>query len=257
MTPAQLLWLGSCFALVVFALGSVITRPVIRLERNLLWVIILGIVNPCLYYLILLEGYDRLPAQIAQPLNFLWAIVYALLAVPILKQKLSWSVVVGILTSYFGVFLLLTRGEWSALAVFDGVGVSLILVSTVLWAVYWLCQTRLKMPATLFMLIGFAGGTPLIGVYCHIVDGLPELTLVNLGFGLWIGLFEMGLTYLIWQRALNLSTNVASVGQLIFIAPLVSLGFIQFVLGEPVHTFTLIALPIILLGVLIVRRSVS
>lgn len=257
MTPAQLLWLGSCFALVVFVVGFLIFRPAIRLTRHAAWAVVLGMVNPFLYYLILLEGYDRLPAQIAQPLNFLWAIVYALLAVPILKQKLSWSVVGGILISYLGVLLLLTRGELDVFGTFDSLGIFLILVSTVLWAVYWLCQTRLEMPATQFMLIGFACGTPLIGIYCYTVDGLPELTLTNLSYGVWIGLFEMGLTYLIWQRALALSTQVASVGQLIFISPLISLGFIQFILGEPVHVFTIIALPIILLGVFVVRKSIS
>ena len=257
MTPAQLLWLGSCFALGVFVVGFLIARPTIRLTRRSAWAVVLGMVNPFLYYLILLEGYDRLPAQIAQPLNFLWAIVYALLAVPILKQKLSWSVVGGILISYFGVVLLLTRGELTAFGTFDTIGIFLILVSTVLWAVYWLCQTRLDLPATQFMLMGFACGTPLIGIYCHMVDGLPALTLTNLSFGVWIGLFEMGVTYLIWQRALALSTQVASVGQLIFISPLISLGFIQFILGEPVHIFTLIALPIILLGVFVVRKSIS
>ena len=256
MTPAQLLWLSGCVACVIFVAGFAITRPTIRLSKGAGWAVLLGLVNPFLYYIVLLEGYDRLPAQIAQPMNYLWAIVYALLAVPILRQRLSWPIVVGILVSYFGVFLLLTRGDFTAFGLFDPIGVSLILLSTVLWAIYWLCQVRLEMPALQFMMIGFLAATPLIGVYCHLVDGLPEFSLVNLGYGLWIGTFEMGLAYLLWHRALILTTHVAAVSQLIFISPLISLGFIQFILGEDVHVYTIIALPIILIGVFIVRRSI-
>jgi hypothetical protein len=36
---------------------------------------ILGLINPFLYYLILLKAYDLLPAQVAQPLNMIWPII--------------------------------------------------------------------------------------------------------------------------------------------------------------------------------------
>ena len=257
LTPAQLLWLSSCFALVIFA-GAYVFRPSKpHIPKGAIWVLLLGVVNPFLYYLVLLEGYDRLPAQVAQPLNYLWAIVYALLAVPILRQRLTWTAVVGIVISYFGVVLLLTRGDWTAFDTFDAIGLTLILASTVLWAVYWLFQQRLSVPPVQFMFIGFAIGTPLIGIYCHWTDGLPDLSLTNLGYGAWIGCFEMGLTYLLWQRALSFSRDGASVSQLIFLSPLISLGLIQFILGEEVHVFTLLALPVILVGIYLVRRSVA
>ena len=257
MTPAQLLWISSCSALCVFFVAYLFTKPSWSLPKGWCWVVLFGVINPFLYYLVLLEGYDRLPAQVAQPLNYLWAIVYALLAVPILKQRLSWKIVGGIFVSYIGVVLLLTRGDVTAFDTFSTVGIFLILASTVLWACYWLYQQKLAIPPLQFMLIGFTVGTVLIGCYCLTTDGLPELTPINLSYGIWIGCFEMGLTYLLWQRALALSTYVASVSQLIFLSPIISLGFIQFILGEPVHVFTIIALPIILLGVIIVRRSIS
>ena len=37
----------------------------------------LGMLNPCAYYLVLLQAYDLLPAQEAQPLNYTWAIALA------------------------------------------------------------------------------------------------------------------------------------------------------------------------------------
>ena len=58
------------------------------------------------YYLILFAAYDRLPAHIAQPINYTWAITLALLAVPLLGQRLSKRTLTGILISYLGVVLL-------------------------------------------------------------------------------------------------------------------------------------------------------
>src|SRR5512135_1122580 len=35
----------------------------------------LGLLNPVLYYLLLLNAYKLLPAQVAQPLNMIWPII--------------------------------------------------------------------------------------------------------------------------------------------------------------------------------------
>ena len=43
-------------------------------RRELLLSTGLGLLNPFLYYLVLLEAYDLLPAQQAQPLNYTWAV---------------------------------------------------------------------------------------------------------------------------------------------------------------------------------------
>ena len=42
--------------------------------------VMLGFLNPFLYYLVLFKAYSLLPAQVAQPLNYIWPIVLVLLA---------------------------------------------------------------------------------------------------------------------------------------------------------------------------------
>ena len=54
--------------------------------KDLLNSAFLGLVNPFLYYLILLKAYQLLPAQVAQPLNMIWPIILVFLSVPLLKQ---------------------------------------------------------------------------------------------------------------------------------------------------------------------------
>ncbi|HKK67923.1 MAG TPA: DMT family transporter, partial [Bacteroidales bacterium] len=38
-------------------------------RKDLLWSLLFATINPIIYYLVLFTAYDRLPAQIAQPLN--------------------------------------------------------------------------------------------------------------------------------------------------------------------------------------------
>ena len=62
--------------------------------------VLLGLLNPFLYYLVLFKAYALLPAQQAQPLNYTWAITLSLLAVPLLKQQVRWQEWLALLVSY-------------------------------------------------------------------------------------------------------------------------------------------------------------
>ena len=76
---------------------------------------LLGVLNPLLYYLVLFEAYDLLPAQEAQALNYTWAITLSLLSVPFLGQKLSLQELGAIMLAYLGVLFIATHGNLLAL----------------------------------------------------------------------------------------------------------------------------------------------
>ena len=257
LNPVQLLWLGCVVSLIFFAAARPFIRPAPCPLNGYVRAALLGLLNPLAYYLILFEAYDRLPAQIAQPLNYTWAITLALLAVPVLKQRLSARALLGIAVSYAGVVVLITRGKIAGLGSFDPAGIGLALGSTVLWASYWLASVRLQMHPVQMMLVGFTVATPLVGLVCLLTAGLPPLTAENIGFGLWVGLIEMGVTFLLWQRALSTARHAARIGQLIFLSPFVSLVLIDRVLGEAVHPSAIAALGLIVAGLVLVNRDTA
>jgi drug/metabolite transporter (DMT)-like permease len=51
--------------------------------------LILGFLNPFIYYWMAIKAYDLLPAQIVQPINYTWVITLSLLSIPLLKQTFS------------------------------------------------------------------------------------------------------------------------------------------------------------------------
>lgn len=252
MAPLQLLWLASLVSLVFFAAAAVVQRFRTGPTPNLAWrdygyAAALGLLNPFGYYAVLFAAYDRLPAQIAQPLNFTWAITLTLLAVPVLKQRLGHRELFGIVISYAGVVVVLTGGSATNMMV-DALGVALALGSTLLWATYWLANVRIKLPPERALLLAFAAGTPLVGIACVMTSGLPEPSPANLTYGLWVGLVEMGIAFLTWQVALRSTRHAGRLAQLVFLAPFISLLFIARFVGEAIQPSAVVGLALIVAG---------
>ncbi len=255
LEPLQLLLVavlvsGVFFWATAFSMRQ-LALPAGELRRALLF----GLLNPFAYYVILFEAYDRLPAQLAQPINYTWAIVLAILAVPVLGQRLSRRTLLGILVSYLGVLILLTQGSIAGLRESNWPGIAFAIASTVIWALYWLLNTRSNAAPIALMAWSFAFAAPLVAIACWLGPGWPLLTVRSAALGVWVGLIEMGLTFLLWQHALRLTSNAGRIGQLIFISPFASLVLIAVVLREEIHASSLIGLAVIMTGVWITQRS--
>lgn len=255
LAPLQLLFLGTVISAALFAVLATLGGHWQPGRQAVLGGAAFGVVNPFLYYLVLFEAYERLPAQIAQPLNYTWAITLALMAVPILRQPLTRHTLAGIVVGYAGVLVLLSGSRTETGPGLDGVGVGLALASTVLWAGYWLMNARSTLPPITLMTWSFLLATPLVGAACWLGPGLPPLSWPTLGYGAWVGLIEMGFTFLFWQRALRLTGNAARIGQLIFLSPFLSLVLIDTVLGEDVRATSVVGLAVIVAGLWISRRG--
>jgi drug/metabolite transporter (DMT)-like permease len=248
LSIAQLLLLGTWISWLVFLVYALAKRS-FQVASSDRWLTLgLGCINPFAYYLVLFAAYDRLPAHIAQPLNYTWAITLALLAVPILKQRLSLRTLAGILISYAGVTVLLVTSTDGAQGGWNTTGVVLALLSTVLWAGYWLLNTRAHSPPAAMMFWSFTAALPLITLVCWLGPGLPTLDTQTLSYGAWVGCIEMGVTFLLWQQALRKTANAARIGQLIFLSPFLSLLIIQAVLQESIGIGVVFGLGIIVLG---------
>ena len=213
-----------------------------RLSYHLL----LALLNPLLYYLVLLRAYDLLPAQQAQPINYTWAITLALLAIPVLGQKLSRRDVAAILMGYSGVVIIATRGRVVDMQ-FDSVeGVILALASTVLWAIYWLITTRDSRDPLVSLCLNFLLAAPLALLACALFSSLLPPSPGGVLAAVYVGLFEMGVTFALWSAALRMASKVARIGNLIFLSPVISLVLIATVLGESIHPATLLGLALII-----------
>jgi len=217
----------------------------------------LGFLNPFLYYLVLFEAYDRLPAQEAQPLNYTWALTLAVLSIPLLKQRIRLTDLGAGVICYFGVLVIATRGRIGDLHFSDPLGVALALGSTVIWALYWIYNIRDSVDAVLRLFLNFLFGLPFVLIACTLTSGLVVEDVRGLLGAAYIGLFEMGITFSLWLTALRLAENTSRVGNLIFLSPFVSLVLIHFLVGEDIRRSTVMGLLLIIAGLILQRLGAA
>jgi len=255
LSPAQLLLYASLTSWLFLVIILLVKK---RLRASLFVdikayrrALLFGAFNPLVYYLILFKAYALLPAQEAQILNYSWALTMTLLAIPLLGHKLRWQDAVAALICYSGVLVIATRGDIFGLQFSNPEGVVWALASTVIWALYWILNSKQKDDAIGALFRNFSCAIPLILLYCWMTGELTAVPWQGLAGAAYVGLFEMGISFIFWLSAMRLTQNTASIANLIFIAPLLSLIIISFLLKEAILASTLWGLALILSGLMI------
>ena len=67
---------------------------------------------------------------------------------------------------------------------------------------------------------------------------------------IYIGMFEMSITFVVWLSALKNSDNTAKVSNIIFLSPFIALMIINFTVGESIKHSTILGLIFIVIGIL-------
>ncbi|MBP1674440.1 MAG: hypothetical protein H6Q24_578, partial [Bacteroidetes bacterium] len=225
-------------------------------KRDLFSSALLGLINPFLYYLILLRAYQLLPAQIAQPLNMIWPIILVFLSVPILKQKIKSRSFIALFVSFFGVLIISSQGNLFNPGHADIRGVLLATGSSVFWAFYFILNVKDRRDEAVKLFLNFLFGSVYL-IAAMIISGTwPG----NAGFrgiasAVYIGLFEMGITFYLWLKALQMASTTDKISNLVYLAPFLSLVFVHFILREPVFYTTPAGLLLIVAGIMIQNRK--
>jgi len=230
--------------------GEVAALPA-TFRRHWRVTLVSGVLNPFTYYLVLFAAYDRLPAQVAQPINYTWAIVLTLLSIVVLKQRITLRDIGAALVCYTGVVVIAGQGKWTTLHIPDATGVGLALLSTVIWASYWIVNIRDPRPPTIALCLNFLMALPFALALCLAASDPLRVNWQGLASAVYVGLFEMGLAFLLWSHALKLAENTSRVSNLIFLSPFLSLVFINRILGEPIYWTTYVGLLVIIAGLLV------
>ena len=224
--------------------------------RELFSSAVLGFINPFVYYLILLKAYQLLPAQVAQPLNMIWPIILVFLSVPILGQKIERKSFIALIISFIGVYIISSQGNPFSLGQTNLTGVLLATGSSVFWAVYFILNVKDKRDEAVKLFLNFLFASAYL-VITMIITGKWQLDISFRGTSasVYVGIFEMGITFLFWLKALQLASTTDKVSNLVYFAPFLSLIFVHFILHEPVYYTTPAGLLLIIAGILIQNRK--
>jgi drug/metabolite transporter (DMT)-like permease len=224
-------------------------------RRDLLNSALLGLINPFVYYLILLKAYQLLPAQVAQPLNMIWPIVLVFLSVPLLKQKISAGSYLSLFISFAGVYIISSQGKPFSPGHTSIPGVALATGSSLFWALYFILNHRDKRDEAVKLITNFAfASVYLLAATAITASSHETISTKGVLASVYIGIFEMGLTFWLWLMAMKYASTNDKIGNMVYLTPFISLLFVHFILGEPVYYTTPAGLLLIIAGIIYQNR---
>jgi len=255
-SPMQLIALAATVSWIFFAARLVYLGRLSQLTQissaTMTRCLALGFLNPALFYWVLFTAYDLLPAQDAMAINYTWGLTLPFIAACFSRALPSAVEVCLALLSYVGILIIVTDGNLTGFEFENITGVMLAIGSTVLWGLSWVINTRTverdQVDPELALFINFSMAVPVLWMILSATGSLPHLNGGTILGGIYVGLFEMGVAFVLWMKAMQLTDTPIRVSSLIFLAPPLSLVFIATVLGESVATSTLTGLVFILAG---------
>lgn len=236
-------------ALVLFIL--LLFHPSCSVRQTLRWkYLLLGFLNPFLYYFLLFEAYRLSPAQEALVLNYTWGILLALLSSVFFRKALHWKSLLGMLISLFGVYVVVSKASFLLPSL--SLGNALALISAGVWAIYWVINMKeetLPLPA---LFVQFASASLFVLVFNLMLFPHPlSFDIKGLAGSLYLGFFEMSLPFFWWLLALKRSTQTSQTIHWIYLSPVLSMVWISLFLGELIQAYSFLGLILVLGGILL------
>ncbi len=220
-------------------------------KKQYLYSLLLGFLNPFAYYMILLKAYSILPAQLAQPLNYIWPIMLILLSAPLLKQKLNYLSLSAAFISFFGVYLISLRDKSLSFDIDQPFGIFLATGSSLIWALFWIYNVKDQRPELHKLTLSFFFSLFFITLSLFFFSDFKIPDTRGLLAAVYTGFFEMSITYILWLKALSLSERSDKISNFVFISPFFALIWIHLVLGESIYNTTIYGLIFIISGIFI------
>jgi len=219
--------------------------------RELRYSVLMGFINPFLYYMVLFKSYSLLPAQEAMSLNYSWPVMLVIFSAVFLKQKIDIKKILAITISFFGVIVIATKGSISSLHFSNSLGDILALSSSLIWAGFWILNLKDKRDETVKLFFSFLSGFVFILILNLITKNFVLISGKALIANIYVGLFEMGVTFVVWLYALKLSETTAQISNFIYFTPFLSLFIIALVIKEHIYFSTIVGLSLVIGGIVI------
>ncbi len=251
--PLNLVFYSALFSTIILFLANfnrIKSYNISDIKSNLKKSLLPGFINPFVYYIVLFSSYDMLPASHAQIINYSWGIILAILSAVVLKKHLKAKSIIGIIVSFAGTGIVIA-GASSSNKEIHLLGYILAFFSAFLWAVYWILNIKDSRNANEKLFWNFFISLILILCYSAIDADILTFQKEVIIYSAYIGTFEMGLTFILWGKALYYSDNTAKISNLIYLSPFLSLILINAVLKEAIEMSAVLGLMLIVIGLII------
>lgn len=254
MSNLQMLFWSTVFSVVALAALVVGQRKVAILRGyrlpSILWLCWLGFLGAFLYYILLYGAFARTSAAEGFILAYTWPIMVAVLALPLLGERLTAARLLAVVTSFLGVVVIVTRGRLVELSVTSLPGNLMALCGAFVFALFSVQGKRVVHDLTVAAFVYFVAALVCTAIAMAFVGFAPLPPAHIWGWVLYNGLLVNGISYLFWFKALQHGDTFV-ISNLLYLTPALSLLFVRLFLEEPVHVSALFGLLFIVGGILL------
>lgn len=209
-----------------------------------------GFLGVFLYPFFFFGALKLLPAQEAFIINYLWPIMVVVFAIFILKEKITMKKILGIIFSFFGIVILITKGDFLTMEFSSILGVMSAVAGAIVYGLFSVIGKRQNYDKFISMMFFYFFSVFYALIAVLIFSEIPYISVYQLLGLMWLGFFTSGLGVAFWFLALKYGDTI-KISNIIFITPFLSLVYIYFLIGEKILASSFIGLVVIVIGILI------
>ena len=214
----------------------------------------IGLCGTFCYKISFYTGLSKLgSASSAFIINYLWPLMSVLFACLLLREKLTARKLIAVFLSFCGVVLVTTGGKFSALAPDTLVGAALCALAAVFYGLFTVLNKKAGYNNFLSIMICYMTSFVVSVGYAAVTDGFYLPTLPQLGGIAWEGVLIAAVGFTSWAIALE-KGDTAKISNLAYVTPFLSLVWTTLILREPLDSFAILGLLLIVGGIFVQMR---
>ena len=208
----------------------------------------LGFIGLFLYSALYYQGLAWIGAQDACILNYLWPIMLVVFSVIILKEKMTLKKGLAMICSFIGIIILSLGMEGGQSANKTG-GIICCVLAAACYGLFSVLNKKADYDQNITMTVIWLTVAVCAALSGAMLESWVPVSGIQLIGLLWLGIFVDAVAYLLWALALKGSENTASIANLAYLTPFLSVIFSAVFLGEKIHLQSVAALLFIVGGI--------
>lgn len=215
---------------------------------------VLGFLGTYVYYVLLYGALALTSASEGFILAYTWPMLVIILALPLLRERLTVKKLYSICISFLGIVVIVTHGSIFTLSFTSLQGDMLALGGAGVFALFSVLGKKYQYDQVVSVFIYFVTALVFITPTLFIFSSLK---MPSFHVWLWLllnGFVVNGISYIFWFKALEYG-DTSVISNALYLTPFLSLVYIALFLGEQILLSSVVGLVIIIVG--IVLQSVN
>jgi drug/metabolite transporter (DMT)-like permease len=251
--PVEIFALRLAIGLPFLGVVLLVKRVPLRFARADAWPLLLGGVIFTVHFVVQIAGLVTTTATNTGWIISVSPLALAVLSFFLLRERIGWSGVAGIVVATTGILLLISRGRVTDLGWLQSTGDWLILASAHTWAFYTvvtrdLVRRRHPLAVTFVILLIAAAFTAILVLASANLASVRSLSPRGIAALLYLAIPGLALGQWFWQEGVA-RLGATRAGLYLYLEPLATLALAVPLLGEPFGPFIALGGGLVLAGV--------